>query len=183
MDLKLKKLLSTIERNRHKYWNISPEIGQFLNLLIKDRNFKKILEIGTSSGYSGIFMAEALSQTKGRLYTIESHTKERFNLAEKHFKASGLSPHITQIKGHAPEAIPQMPKILDMAFFDATKHENLDYFLSIASRIKKGGLVITDNAISHKKELSKYFKHLNHLPGWSHQVLNFGSGLSIALKM
>lgn len=182
MDSKLKRLLSQIEKNRHKYWNISPETGHFLNLLIKDRNYKKILEIGTSSGYSGLFIAEALSQTKGHLYTIESHAKERFSLAEKHFKASGLSPYITQIKGHAPEIIPKAPKTLDMAFFDATKYENIDYFLTIAKRIKKGGLVITDNAISHKKELSKYFKYLETLPGWDHQILNLGSGLSIAIK-
>ena len=173
---------SFLLKSQESFWNISPEVAIFLNLLIKDRSFQKVLEIGSSNGYSGIWLAEALSKTNGKLYSIESH-KKRFTLAKENFQKSGLSSHITQIFGHAPEDIPLAPKFFDMAFFDATKYEHQSYFEKIENRIKKGGLIITDNAISHKKELSTFFKTLESKKNWKSELLNIGTGLHISQKL
>jgi predicted O-methyltransferase YrrM len=178
----VKTLLKELEKTRLKYWNISPETGFFINQIIKDQKYKTVLEIGTSNGYSGIWIAEALSKTKGHLYTIESHKKERALLAQENFKKSKLERTITLIIGHAPEVIPKSPKNFDMAFFDATKYEHLDYFSSIKKRIKKGGIIITDNAISHKKELKPYFENIKNSKEWTTTLLNIGSGLLISIK-
>ncbi len=183
MNLQTKNLLKELEKTQKKYWNVSFITGQFLNLLIKDRKYKKILEIGTSNGYSGLWIAEALSFTKGHLYTIESHKKERFSLAEKNFKLSGLAKYITQIQGHAPEVIPSQPKFFDMAFLDATKYEYIDYFNAIKNRIKKGGVIIADNIISHKNALNKFIKTVKKDSSWSSVELNLKSGLLICIKV
>lgn len=182
MKKKIADLLKKLEPTQKTYFNISPETGKFINQLIKDRKYKTILEIGASNGYSGIWIAEALSHTDGHLHTIESNEKKRYPLAKQNFKLSGLSPHITLILGHAPEDLPETPKTLDMAFFDATKHEHLSYFKVLAPRIKKGGMIITDNMISHKEELKSYQNHIQKDPQWDSNLINIGTGLLISVK-
>ena len=177
----LNPLLKSLEKTSHKFWNIDPQTAAFLSLIIQTHNYKSVLEIGTSNAYSALHLGEALSKTKGHLYTIESH-KDRQKLAEKNIKKSGLSKHVTLIKGHAPEDIPPFPKTLDIAFFDATKEEHPQYFKALKTRIKPKGLIITDNAISHKKELKTYFQLLNKAPNWSSTLLNIGTGLFISQK-
>lgn len=182
MEAKISKLLTQLEKTSKKYWNIHPTVGQFLYLLIKDRKYKTVLEIGTSNGYSGIWLASALAQTGGHLYTIESHKKERYQLALANFAKSGLEKHITPILGHAPEDVPSTPKNFDLAFFDATKYEHISYFTTIQSRIRKGGLIITDNYLSHKKELTPYLKHIQKTNDWFTVILPLGTGLILSLR-
>lgn len=182
MQKSIQSLLRSLEKTSHKYWNITPEVGQFLNLLIKTQNYKTVLEIGTSNGYSGIWLAEALSHTKGHLYTIESHFKKRFHLATQNFKKSNLTKYITQISGHAPEKIPKTPHKFDLAFFDATKYEHIDYWKAVSPRIKKSGLIITDNTISHKKDLQPYIKTAEKDKTFTTIELSLGSGLLLSFK-
>lgn len=177
----MQDLLKSLEKTRHKYWNVPRETAEFLNLLIKDREYKRVLEIGTSTGYSGLFMAEALSKKDGHLWTIESHKKERISLAKKTFERSGLGNFITLIGGHAPEAIPKTPKKFDLIFLDATKGEYHLYFEALRNRIKKGGMIIADNAESHKKELKKYFQALKSDKKFESFELKLGTGIFISL--
>ncbi|MFH1284803.1 MAG: class I SAM-dependent methyltransferase [Candidatus Peregrinibacteria bacterium] len=181
MKPRIKKTLHRLEKSSSEFWNISPQTGFFINLIIRDRKYKTILEIGTSNGYSGIWITEALGATKGRLYTMESNEK-RCLLAKKNFLASGLSDFITQIFGHAPEDLPASPKKFDMIFLDATKYEHMDYFKAVKSRIAKGGMIITDNIISHKNELKDYIKIINSDHSFRSIKLNIGSGLMLSLK-
>lgn len=181
MKKQILQLLKSLERTNNTYWNISPATGQFLNLLIKNQKYKTVLEIGTSNGYSGIWLAEALNKTEGQLYTMESHKKERFYLARKNFRKSGLK-NITQILGHAPEAIPKTPKYFDVAFFDATKEEYILYFETLKNRFKKGGLIIADNLYSHAKILKNFTKKIQSDSDRKVLKLNIGTGLLIAIK-
>lgn len=183
MKTSLHTLLKSLEKTREIFWNITPEAGQLLNLIIKDRKYKTILEIGTSNGYSGIWIAEALSKTGGHLYTMESNLKERIILAAENFKKSGLSKHITLMGKHAPEEIPDKPKFFDMAFFDATKNEHLSYFLTIQKRIKKGGMIITDNIYTHTEALKPYLEKISANKNWQSTEVNIGTGLLLSLKI
>lgn len=178
-------LLKSLEKTADKYWNISRETGLFLNLLMRDRKYKTALEIGTSIGYSALHLAEALSQNKGRLYTIESNSKDRYPLAKITFeKAAKLGlENITLIPGHAPEDLPKIPKKFDFAFFDATKNEHLSYFKALSPRIKKGGMIITDNIVSHKKELAAYLKHVKEQKTWHSEEIHIGTGLLVSTKV
>ncbi len=183
MEPRIEALLKSLEKTREDFWNIPPETGQFINQVIRDRKYKTVFEIGTSNGYSGIWIAEALSHTNGKLYTIESHAKKRFGLATENFKKSGLSKHIVQILGHAPEAIPKNPEKFDMAFFDATKGEHIDYWKEISPRIKKGGIIITDNINSHKDDFVEYLKFIEKNKQFKSKILNIGSGVLLSEKL
>jgi len=177
-----KTLLKDLEKTQKEFWNIGPETGVFLNLFIKERKYKTALEIGTSNAYSSIWIAEALKQNNGKLHTIESNKKTRYPLALKNIKRSGLSKYINPILGHAPEDIPKTPKLFDIAFFDATKHEHLSYFETLKNRIKKGGCIITDNINSHKKDLEKYTKALKSQKNWKSYKIDIGTGLLVSIK-
>jgi predicted O-methyltransferase YrrM len=183
MNKKIQSLLRELEKDRKKYWNIDAQTGQFLNQLIKDRRYKQVLEYGTSTGYSAIWLLEALSSTGGILTTMESHKKERYHLAKKNIQRSGLSKYANLILGHAPEDTPSAPELFDLAFFDATKHEHLNYFKVVSKRIKRGGMIITDNIVSHKDELAPYIKHAQSQKSWTSEVLNIGTGLLVSTKI
>ncbi len=181
MNKSIKDTLKLLEKTQKTFWNISPTTGQFLNRLILNIEAKKIFEIGTSNGFSGIWMASALKETGGHLYTIESH-KKRFALASSNFKKAKIEKHITQIQGHAPEDIPKSPKFYDLIFLDATKYEHIDYLKTLIPHTKKRTIIISDNIHSHKKELATFIKKLKNLKGWKSEELSIGTGLLISQK-
>lgn len=187
MNKRILNLLNELDKTRSEFWNISKETGIFLNSLIKTSKIKRILEIGTSNGVSAIYMAEALKE-KGtpkthRIYTIESNFKLRFPLATANFKEANLTPYITQILGHAPEVIPATPKTFDLIFLDATKYEHESYLKAILPRTRKGSIIITDNAISHKEALLPYFKAISHQKNFETNLIDLGSGLLISTRI
>jgi len=181
MNDHLRNLLNQLTTDRPVFWNITAEVGEFLHELILENNYQTVLEIGTSNGYSAIWLASALEKTAGQLYTIESNAKKRYPLALENFQKSGLK-NITAILGHAPEAIPAIPQSFDLAFFDATKHEHLQYFHAIGPRIKTNGIIITDNIDSHREELAQYLSYVKKLPDWHSQELVLGTGLLISKR-
>jgi len=182
MQNRLINILKILQKTIDTYWNVDPETGQFLNLLIKAAQSKTVLEIGTSNGCSGIWITEALVQNKGHLYTIESHKKERFGLATKNFKKAKLTKYITQILGHAPEAIPKIPAKFDLILLDATKYEYTDYLKALTNRTKKGSIIVADNILSHKKELYKFLAKARSLKNFTTFELPIGKGLLLMLK-
>jgi predicted O-methyltransferase YrrM len=179
MKTQISTLLKELEKTRETFWNITPEVGQFLNDLIRENNLQTGLEIGSSNGYSGIWLAEAFGHNGGTLYTLESNLKKRYPLAQENFQKSGLT-NIVQILGHAPEDLPKTPPLFDFAFFDATKHEHLSYFQALEKRINSGGFIITDNIDSHHEILTPYIKHLQSLPNWKSEEISLGTGLLIS---
>lgn len=179
---KAKKVLENLEKTREEFWNIPREVAEFLFLLILDRGYKTVLEIGTSNGYSGIWLAEALRNVNGKLYTIESNYKKRFPLSQANFQEAGVTEYIEQILGHAPEDIPTEPKTFDLAFFDATKKEHLKFFNALKSRINPGGVIISDNIISHQEAMKPYIDAAHAEPGWHSEILNLGQGIMLSWK-
>jgi predicted O-methyltransferase YrrM len=113
MDPKILEVLRELENIKGReslFWNVPRTTGEFLNILVRVSGAKKALEIGTSNGYSGIYIAEGLSHNGGLLYTVESNG-ERFRLAAKNFAAAGVADFVRQVKGHAPEILPEVAKV------------------------------------------------------------------------
>ena len=166
-----------LEKTSKTFWNISRETAEFLHVLAEGIHTKNILEIGTSNGYSGIFLASACR----KLYTVESH-KERFNLAAENFKKAGLEHRIKQVKGHAPEILGSLRAKFDLVFFDATKYEYASYLETVLPKIAKGGFVVADNVESHKNELGAFFKEVRALKNVKVFYVPIGTGLLVLQK-
>jgi len=183
MNEQIKLILDELEQTVDTYWNVGHEVGSYLNNFIRENNVKSVFEIGTSNGYSGLWMTDALIDTGGRLYTIESHKKKRFYLAQENFKRAGIQDYVVQILGHAPEDMPAEPAMFDLSLFDATKHQHIDFFNAMESRINVGGYIITDNIISHEKELQEYIDFVNAKPGWESEIIDIGKGIMVSHKI
>lgn len=180
------KVLEEVPGRQEKFWNVSPETGNFLNMLVKSTGAKSVLEIGTSNGYSGLWFTEALSHNNGKLYTVESH-KERFHLAKAHFSQAGVGEYVEQIFGHAPEVFSTTEFLsrniqFDLIFLDATKMEYGSYLEAILPFLKPGGLLIADNILSHQDVLNQFVLTVQQKRELQSVVLPLGSGLLMALK-
>lgn len=150
---------------KEQYWNISPEVGQFFANLITQLDLKRVLEVGTSNGYSALWFAEGLAQTNGHLWTVESN-EQRFGEATSNFVQAQTNDLITQIKGHAPEVIsrPDTPDQLDLVFLDATKCEYKDHLQAVLPLLSSSGCILADNVQSHLDTMQPFFDAINELP-------------------
>ncbi len=190
MDERILAVLKKLEQvaiSGEKFWNVGRETGNFLNIMVQSIRAQTVLEIGTSNGYSGIWFAEALSHTGGKLYTVESH-KERFGLAREHFGEAGVEKFVEQISGHAPEVFSQEDFIkrklrFDLIFLDATKGEYESYLAAVMPLLKTGGLLIADNVLSHAGEVAGFLASVQQNPEFRSAVLPMGSGLLYAIKL
>jgi len=171
MNQKIKTLLSDLEEynKKHFMFNIPRETGEFLNFLIKIKNPKKILEIGTSNGYSTIFIAS----NRVEVFTIEQD-KEKIKLAKENFKKANLK-NIKILEGNALEILKNLKDKFDFVFIDATKREYLKYFKLI--KLNKDAMIIADNIITHKEKLDEYIKYVRE--HYKSFLLKNGNGLEI----
>ena len=176
----IKAQLEHTIHNGNPNWNISFDTAIFLITLHKKLQPKHVLEIGTSTGYSAICMAEVLAEWNGTLITVESHA-ERFKTAQKNITDSTLT-NITQIHGHAPEILEEISGMFDFIFFDATKYEHVSYFHALKDRLLPGGIIIADNMLSHEKEMAEYKKTVEDDPQFESVIEDVGTGLMVSIK-
>lgn len=181
-----------LEKSSEQFWNIPREVGQILYFLVRGKRPKRILEIGTSSGYSGIWLAKALSDNAaefgamGELVTVESHA-ERFVLAGQNFEKTQLNGFIKQVKGHAPEVFETEELIksgrFDLMFLDATKKQHEEFLKQGLPLLSEGGMLVADNVLSHAEVMSGFLKFAEDSEDLSGgEVLAVGDGLFIAIK-
>ena len=121
-DPQIKFELANLPHNL--YWQIPLDGAEYLKQTVRRLKPKNVLEIGTSSGYSALYIVEGFVEAgllTSKLYTIESH-EGRFQFASENFSKAGISDFIVPIRGHAPEVIPT-GTTFDLAFFDGTKNQ------------------------------------------------------------
>ena len=143
LDEKVKKFLTDHSGQWHDL-NISAQDGQLLFDVIIKGNYKSALEIGTSTGHSGIWIAWALSKTGGKLITIDIDA-ERHKQALQNFKEAGLSEYIDARLADAHELVKQLKGPFDFVFSDADKDWYKNYLIDIDPKLKIGGCYTTHN--------------------------------------
>lgn len=127
--------------------NVSPEEGKLLHLLLRLIQAKHVLEIGTLGGYSGVWLARALAPG-GTLTTIERESKHAA-IAREAFAAAGLQDRVRLIEGAALDILPTLSPGFDAVFIDADKEPLPRYFDWGMRLLRKGGLLLCDNAFFH----------------------------------
>ncbi len=127
-----------------RYLNVPQNDGRLLRLLAESTNAKQVVELGTSTGYSAIWLGMALQKTGGKLTTYEIDAG-RAAAARANFKKAGLSDIITVIEGDAHEKLTQFKDPVDIVFLDADKEGYLDYLNKLLPLLRPGGLIIAHN--------------------------------------
>jgi len=185
MDENSLKVLEELEQTQKDFWNVSRENANFLSMLIKISGAKKVVEVGTSNGYSGIWIAKALKETggkKSRLTTIEFYEK-RIELAQENFKKCGVDDIITIKQGSACEVLETLEYGIDLAFIDANKSEYIKYFDLIDPRLRLGGIIVADNITSHAEKVAPFVEKIKSDPNYQVEILNLPGGMLVGYKL
>ena len=182
LDIKVKAFL---EENRHDWYdmNVPSSDGKILHDLIVKHGYTRALEIGTSTGHSGIWMAWALAKTGGKLITVEIDER-RYKTAVKYFKEAGLSEFIDARLADAHKLVPELKGPFDFVFSDADKHWYKNYFQAVDPNLVEGGCYTTHNVYDRGRggRSGSYLKFLKSLPNYETTVDESGNGLAISYK-
>ncbi len=136
--------------------NITRDTGEFLSVLVRAMNARRVLEIGTSNGYSTLWLALAAKAIDGHVTTVEL-SDFKLGLAARNFAQSGLAAFITQVHGEAGAALRGSPESsFDLVFLDSERAEYLGWWPDIRRVLRKGGLLVVDNATSHSAEMAPF---------------------------
>jgi predicted O-methyltransferase YrrM len=173
--------LEAFAREHRGMWNVPREAGHFLHLLVRAMGAQRVLEIGTSNGYSGIWLATALRYTGGELVTVERDSS-KVNLARRNFRRAGVSDIVDLQMGDASRVLKKVAGPFDVIFFDAGKEHQLDYlqFLLDRGRVRAGGLIISDNVLTHPDALAVYNSFVRSHPRLESLTVPIGNGFEVS---
>jgi predicted O-methyltransferase YrrM len=167
--------------------NVPESDGKVLYDLVIKNNYKKALEIGTSTGHSTIWIAWALSKTGGKLITIEID-KPTYKTALKNFKEAGLSDYIDARLADAHDLVPKLKGPFDFVFCDADKGWYKNYFVAVIPKLVKGGCYTAHNVSRRRRWRSgsgvgAFLDYVESLPNFETTIVNSSySGISVSYK-
>ena len=183
MDEVTAGVLAELEKTQQYFWNVPRKTGVFMNSFIKMMNIKSALEIGTSNGYSGIWLAKALKQTGGKLTTIEFYEK-RQSIAKENFKICGVDDVVRPIQGSACEILASFDENekFDFVFIDACKKEYVKYFEMIKPHLTPKALIVADNIISHAEKVQDFIDAVDADDDFQYEILEVPGGILVAYR-
>jgi len=136
--------ISQVTRAGELYANVPAADGRLLRILAESVGAKHVVEIGTSTGISGMWFAMALQKTGGRLTTFELDAG-RAATARKHFEQAGVERLVTVVEGDAHRNIAKLKDPIDIVFIDAEKEGYVDYLNQLLPLLRPGGLILAHN--------------------------------------
>lgn len=183
MNPSIQKLLNELENfgKNNFTFNIPAETGKFFYNLVLISKSKNILEIGTSNGYSTIWLAEAAKQNKGRVLTIEI-SENKIKMAKENFNRAKLK-NIKIIQGDAIKEIPKLKEKFDFMFIDAIKSDYIKYLKLNEKNLKKNSIIVADNAIIFKDKMQDYLNYMEKNKNYSSVLVPIGTGVEFSLKL
>lgn len=163
--------------------NITRDTGEFLSVLVRALNARRVLEIGTSNGYSTLWLAGAARTIEGHVTTVEL-SEFKLALAAKNFEQSGLAPFITQVNGEAGAVLRGTSESsYDVVFLDSERAEYLGWWPDIKRVLRKGGLLVVDNATSHSAEMAPFVAMVSADPDFTTCTVPVGNGEFLATQV
>jgi caffeoyl-CoA O-methyltransferase len=178
----LPKILADIRAKDKGQLAVSEEDGKFLRLLIASTKRKHALEIGGASGYSAIWMGQAMRETGGKLVTIEYDPVRSKELAEN-IRRAGLTDVVQVIAGDAFAQIPKIPGTFDFVFLDAWKRDYKKFLDLVYPRLDKGALFTAHNVVNKRTEMGDFLDAIQQNPAlWTAIVSPSGEGISLSYK-
>jgi len=159
------------------YLSVPEQDGKALRLLAETVNAKNVLEIGTSTGYSGLWFCLALRSTGGHLTTLEID-HGRAMQARRHFEQAGVANLVTVVEGDAHEQVTKLQGPFDVAFIDADKSGYVDYLGKVLPLVRPGGLILAHNV----DMVPDYVQAVTTNPDLETIFYMEGNGLAVSLK-
>ena len=170
---------------------ITKETGELLNMILRLKNAKNMLEVGTSTGYSTIWCAEAIYEQSGKIITIEQNPN-KIKRAKENFQKAGVADVITIKKGLAMQILRELnlqkeyKDFFNFVLIDADKENVIEYFDLILPMVSAGGVIITDNMLypeKYKQDMKKFSDYLKKNPKLRTITTPIGNGEEITIKL
>ncbi len=174
--------LAWMRKHETGMWNVNPEEGAFLREQAVKVRTKRALEVGTSNGYSGIWIALALRTTGGHLWTLEID-EGRARLAQENFRAAAVEELITLKRGDALEEIPKLEGPFEFVFIDAWKQDYVRYLDMVLPLVPSCGVIVAHNVADMKDQLQDFIQAVKTNPQLKTTFENPGpGGFSVSVK-
>ena len=164
-----------------RYLSVPEADGRLLRMLVESTGAKHVVEIGTSTGYSGLWLLIALLKTGGRLTTYEID-RGRHDAARANYERAGVLNMATLVLGDAHAEVTKLKDIVDIAFIDADKEGYLDYLRKLAPLVRPGGLIVAHNMASPPPD-PRYVDAVTANPAYDTIFLNMhDAGVGVTLR-
>jgi predicted O-methyltransferase YrrM len=162
--------------------NITPDTGEFLAVLVKAMGARRILEIGTSNGYSTLWLADAAASIDGAVTTVEI-SPAKIAMARENVDRAGLAGCITLREGDAGAILQGLAdSAFDLVFLDSQRSAYLDWWRDLQRILRPGGLLVADNATSHAGEMAAFTDAVRADAGFTTSLVPVGKGEFLAVK-
>lgn len=168
------------ERSK-KMLNLEPDSAQFISMLIRSSRRKCLLEIGTSNGYSTIWLAWAARFTEGRVMSIDRDEQKLWQ-ADSNLQRAKLRESVDLFHGDATEIVADLPGPFDFILFDADRLSAPKQLALLLPKLDPDVLILADNILSHPDEIAGYLTAIKSVTGFEHMVIPVGKGLSLAYR-
>lgn len=165
------------DRSR-KMLNLERPTAELVRALIVGRHPQRILEIGTSNGYSTIWLAASVAPG-GRVISID-RDPHKLQMAKSNLQRAGLLGRVGLLPGNASEVIAGIDGPIDVVFFDADRFSAPEQLALLYPKLSGNALLLADNARSHPDEIAGYLAAVQKLADFEHTIVPIGKGLSIA---
>ena len=165
-----------------KMLNITPDTGEFLLLLVRALKAKRVLEIGTSNGYSTLWLAHAVQPLGGQVTTLEL-APHKAEMARGNLQRAELLAVIDLRQVDAQDYIKQQPPAsFEFIFLDANRQQYVTSWRDLQRILSPGGLVVVDNAVSHAQEMESFVQLVQQTDGYITSLVPVGNGELLILK-
>jgi len=193
MTESLQALLSELERfgeanddaiaeRPRRMLNITRDTGEFLSLLVQATSARRVLEIGTSNGYSTLWLADAARTTGGAVTTVEL-SDYKAGLARNNFSRSGLASLITLVQDDAVRVLERAANgSSDLVFLDSERPEYPGWWPHLKRVLRPGGLLVVDNATSHPEQMAPFVALVQGDAEFTTSLVPIGKGEFLAVK-
>lgn len=181
-EKKIVAVLDEVDRTQRRgSMSVPPGDGRLLRILAEAAGAKQVVELGTSIGYSGLWICLGLEQTGGKLTTFEID-EGRAAIARANFKRAEVEDRVTLVMGDAHEKVSTVEGPVDIVFLDADKDGYLDYLQKLLPKLRPGGLVIAHN-MDQRQADPNYVKAITTNPDLETLFVSAGaSPISVSLK-
>jgi predicted O-methyltransferase YrrM len=175
--------LEELERRLDEFLlSVGPYSGQLLNLLAKEMRARTIVEVGTSYGYSTLWLADAARKTDGRVITFDLHAAKQ-DYAREAIRKAGLADVVDFQLGDARETLAAFDGTIDFVLLDLWKDLYIPSFDLLYPKLNPGAVVVEDNMLFPEhtlKEALEYRRHVRAMPNIESVLLQVGSGLEVS---
>jgi predicted O-methyltransferase YrrM len=165
-----------------RFRNVEPPTGALLGVLIRAAGARRILELGTSNGYSTIWLADAAQACRGSVVSVEIDPS-RVELARANLGGAGLADFVELRVGDAADVLGASGDgAWDFVFLDAERPAYASYVEDLVRALAPRGVLAVDNALSHEHELVEFTSSITAIAGLTQTVVPVGAGLRLAVR-